>query len=90
MATLIHTTTSCDQVTSLNESFDVNEKNLVKIQAAYIALLQKQKKDLKKKVQQLESEKNNDRFVFMNQQLTRENMEQKKMIESLRSICGFD
>ena len=89
MATIIQTTSSCYKPSVLKGTVDVDETDLVKIQAAYILLLQRQKKELEKKVSESKSE-NVERFIFMNNELRRENEDLKKTIESLRAICGFD
>ena len=89
MATIIQTTTSCYKSSNLKDTVDVDETDLVKIQAAYILLLQHQKKELEKKVSESKSE-NVERFIFMNNELRRENEDLRKTIESLRAICGFD
>ena len=88
MATIIQTTSSCYKP-ELKDTVDVDETDLVKIQAAYILLLQRQKKELEKKVLDSKNE-NVERFIFMNNELRRENEDLKKTIESLRAICGFD
>ena len=89
MATIIQTTSSCYKPSELKGTVDVDETDLVKIQAAYILLLQRQKKELEKKVLDSKNE-NVERFIFMNNELRRENEDLKKTIESLRAICGFD